>query len=83
MRIMVLQKKTKTKKTYSFTKKKKEKKGNIPNYYYPCRSPSNTALYGSKVVLFMSCFHVTVQLTKKEEENSNPGHFALAVTDKF
>lgn len=36
--------------------------------------------------LYFSChvFHVTVQLTKKEEEeNSNPGHFALAVTDKL
>lgn len=54
----------------------------FPNYYDPCSSPSNTALYQN---LYFSChvFHVTVQLTKKEEENSNPGHFALAVTDKL
>lgn len=53
------------------------------NYYDPCCSPSNTVSYRSKLVLFMSYFSCYCPAFKKTEENSNPGHFARAVTDKL
>lgn len=37
----------------------------FPNYYDPCSSPSNTALYGLKLALFMSCFSCNCPAYKK------------------
>lgn len=62
-------------------KKKEKKKRQFPQLLLSMPLPSITAMYGSKVVLSCHVFMWLSSLQKKQEENSNPGHFALAVTD--